>query len=690
MAYGLKYKGEFSDYSGNNYSLEISEDNYDGGITKIIMGGQPVIHSYEADDLYKSIKGSRLEIQLLDIGIENFIADSDFNFKVVFKKNNAVKFIGWLSQDDYTELYDESLHVINLVATDALGFLHDKKLNENNLFAQTATSERQLGVIIDEYTIEVNSPPDFAWITPGNKVVISSYDIPVGQINGTYTIKESGSNGIKATLKFVETIPAAFAIYDIDFYFLIHEYLQKRLTIQYFIDACLSLTNLDLNQVLSFTVKEYGKTNLFETMIDGRSFMSDDNTFMSCYDVLDKILSRFRISLQQINGAWVFMRLVEFVWTATPDTNLRTFSRIFGAEKAIKRPFGYVSDSFELKQRKNIIHNLNLLDLGNTIGYEEKTVDGELHKITYYQALYWTRIQPLDVVKIAVVRNQYDVEIDRYLSVKGYGAYTTQELFNKDDYFELQFTVSSISSTSGTTTLPYGLIITNGTDTYGLSSEQWWKKHGYDWYGSIYQGRHWAAQTITDVKSGFSVDINSQNAPIPIDGNFFFTLTGGGPGNTELQYRSISFTYIFKVNKSTLIKSQKHSNTRNAKLLNIDERDVSIDECIKFQANGALYTDSDHLANDFEDVFGSYGNLGEEVLELYMIQNSFPALSFEGEILGDIDMDSVIKIDDKYLAPVYLQKDIKKGSINCKFVEVRNSNLTDTGVYKFEYIYGKD
>lgn len=690
MAYGLKYLGEFSDYDGAGYRVEILENNYYGTVTPVTLGGTPVVHSYEADDIYKSIKGSRLEINLIGIGIEMFIADSDLNFKVILKKNNQVKFVGWLSQDDYTELYAEHLHEITLTAVDALGYLRDKKLNENNIFTQTATSARQLAIIYDTYTIQIDAPSDNAWITPGNKIVISSYDIPVGQINGTYTIKESGSNGIKATIVLVEPLPAAFPIYDVDFYFLIHEDLQKRLPIQYYIDACLSLTNLNLMQVLDFTLKETGKINLFESMIDGRSFMTDDTSFMSCYDVLDKILSRFKITLQQVNGEWLFTRWLEFTKTVNPDINLKPFTKIMGVEKSIKRPFGYVSDTFELKQRKNIIRNLNLLELGNVIGYEERTVDGKLNKITYYEAKFWAKAQALDVVKIAVVKNQYDIEIDRYLSVKGYAALTSQELFNKDDIFELNFTVTSINSTSGTTTLPYGLIMSDGTDAYGLSSEQRWKKHGTEWYGSIYLGRHWAAQTNTDLKQGFSVSINSENAPIPIDGYFFLSFTGGGPGNTELQYRNISLTYAFIVNKSKQIKAQKHSNTRNNKLLNIDENDIFIDECIKFQANGALYSDTEHLATDFEDTFGNYSELGKEIIDLLMLQSSFPALMFEGEIIADVEMSNVIKIDDKYLVPVYLQKNYKKGEVNCKFVEIRNLALDNSGKYKFEYIYGKD
>lgn len=690
MAYGLKYLGEFSDYDDADYRLEILENNYVGSITNVVFGGTPVVHSYEADVLYKSIKGSRLEINLVGIGIESFIADSDLNFQVILKKGSQIKFIGWLSQDDYTELYAEHLHEITLTAVDALGFLRDKKLNENNVFSQTAVSDRQLAIIYDTYTIQIDAPSDNAWITPGNKIVISSYDIPVGQINGTYTIKESGSNGIKATLVLVEPLPAAFSIYDVDFYFLVHEDLQKRLTIQCYIDACLSLTNLNLTQVLDFSLKETGKTNLFETMVDGRSFMTDDTSFMSCYDVLDKILSRFKISLQQINGEWRFMRWIEFTKVASPDTNLKTFTKIMGVEKSIQRPFGYVSDTFELKQRKNIIRNLNLLELGNVIGYEEKTINGELQKITYYEAKFWSKAQTLDVVKIAVVKNQYDVEIDRYLSVKGYAALTTQELFNKDDFFELNFTVTSINNTSGWAGLPYGLIIYNDTDAYALSSDQSWKKHGTDWYGSIYLGRQWVAQTNTNLKQGFSVSISSENAPIPIDGYFFLSLNGGGPGNTELQYRNISFSYVFKVNKSTQIKAQKHSNTRNNKLLNIDEDDIFIDECIKFQANGALYSDTEHLATDFEDAFGNYSELGKEIIDLLMLQSSFPALMFEGEIIADIDMNSVIKIDSKYLAPVYLQKNYKRSIVKCKFVEIRNLALDSSGRYKFEYIYGKD
>lgn len=689
MEYGLRYYAECDTLAGERLRVEIEKQNYSGSVDQLILGGTPIVHSYESDDLYKAIKGSRVALTFVGIGIDAFVADSDIEFKVTVKKNNGTVFVGFLSQDDFTEEDTETLHSIDLVATDALGFLRDKRLDENNLLTQTATGPRQFMKIFDDYTIQINTPADESWLTPGNKIVLSSYDIPVGQINGTYTIKEASYTSTTATLTLVEPVPAAYPLYDVDFYFLIRQDLQQVLPIQYFVDAVLSVTNLELMQELRFTLHELYKPDLFQSMMDGKTFLTDDQTYMSCYDVLNNILERFRISIQQINGKWIFLRWPEFTKIATPDANVKPFVKVFGLEKSIVRPYGTITDTFKLQQPKNIIRNINLLELGGILSYEEKMVDGVLQKITYYKALHWYPALATDVIKIAVVKDSFDVEVDRYLSVKGYAALTENVLFNADDYLDISFNVKSIKHTSGTSTIPFGAIITNGADTYGYSDQQRWKKHGVDWYGSIYLGRHFAFQTNTDLYQGAQVEIDTKNAPIPIDGNFFLSLSGGGPQNTELQYRNISVKYSFTFLKSKQIDAQRHTNRRNDKLLNRQDEEIKVDQSIKFQARGTIYSDSTTLATKFMDAYGSYDLLGQEATELVMLQHSFPALSFEGDIIADLDMDDVIKIDTKYLAPVYLQKDYKRGTIKCKFVEVRNDTMDNSGRYKFDYINGE-
>lgn len=87
MAYGVKYRLEFSDVLGNGKKVEILQDGYTGDVLPMIGTGNPVEITWdEDDDFYEPIIGSSCKINLMvtdDISYDNFWEGDEFEYKVI-------------------------------------------------------------------------------------------------------------------------------------------------------------------------------------------------------------------------------------------------------------------------------------------------------------------------------------------------------------------------------------------------------------------------------------------------------------------------------------------------------------------------------------------------------------------------------------------------------------------------------
>jgi hypothetical protein len=88
MAYGVKYRLEFSDVLGYPKKLEILKKNYSGDVLPIIGGSNPVQISWQSsDDFYKSIIGSKCQLKLFvtdSVSYDDFYKFDEREYKVMF------------------------------------------------------------------------------------------------------------------------------------------------------------------------------------------------------------------------------------------------------------------------------------------------------------------------------------------------------------------------------------------------------------------------------------------------------------------------------------------------------------------------------------------------------------------------------------------------------------------------------
>lgn len=133
MAYGVKYRLEFSDNEGNGKKIEIWKDGYVGQASSMVGGSEPVTIKWNAqDDIYSPIIGSTAIINLVvtdDVTYDDFYSadEREYQVKVFYKdasNNYQLYWIGWLVADRYREVIQSTPYNLQLNAIDGLGTLN--------------------------------------------------------------------------------------------------------------------------------------------------------------------------------------------------------------------------------------------------------------------------------------------------------------------------------------------------------------------------------------------------------------------------------------------------------------------------------------------------------------------------------------------------------------------------------------
>jgi hypothetical protein len=166
MAYGVKYRLEFSDLLGNGKKVEILQDGYTGDVLPMIGTGDPVQIEWEGDDdFYNPIIGSSCTLNLLvtdDVTYDDFFKGDEEEYRVqvyydrskgdalqdrveafdtdagVYEApeyidkifgNNATRdwqtlWEGFLYLDTYSEVLSTTPYEISITALDGLGLLN--------------------------------------------------------------------------------------------------------------------------------------------------------------------------------------------------------------------------------------------------------------------------------------------------------------------------------------------------------------------------------------------------------------------------------------------------------------------------------------------------------------------------------------------------------------------------------------
>ena len=141
MAYGIKYRLEFSDVLGNGKKIEILKDNYSGAVLPLVGTSDPVSIKWEGDDdFYSPIIGSTCTLNLFvtdDVQYENFYAfdEEEFQVKIYYKdasNNYQLYWSGFIVTDSYKQAMAAPPYQISLQAHDGIGLLSTKFMEIRN------------------------------------------------------------------------------------------------------------------------------------------------------------------------------------------------------------------------------------------------------------------------------------------------------------------------------------------------------------------------------------------------------------------------------------------------------------------------------------------------------------------------------------------------------------------------------
>jgi len=131
MAFAEKYRIDFKSLDGYDCRVGFWFDGYGGSLINLIGGPRPfVLKEFNTDeDLYKPIRPQLAEIEILasssGVSIDNFLSDNDTDIYVTFAYNNVTLgyWRGYLLQDDFQEIWQDTNHLIMLRATEGLGYM---------------------------------------------------------------------------------------------------------------------------------------------------------------------------------------------------------------------------------------------------------------------------------------------------------------------------------------------------------------------------------------------------------------------------------------------------------------------------------------------------------------------------------------------------------------------------------------
>jgi len=132
MAYGVKFRLEFSDDNLKGKKVEILKDGYSGSVLDLIGTDNPVEIDWNGDDdFYNPIIGSTCKINLIDTDTSNYddfyeADEREYKVKISYKdssNNYQTYWEGWLLVDQFRESVLTKPFPISLSAYDGLGSL---------------------------------------------------------------------------------------------------------------------------------------------------------------------------------------------------------------------------------------------------------------------------------------------------------------------------------------------------------------------------------------------------------------------------------------------------------------------------------------------------------------------------------------------------------------------------------------
>lgn len=647
MSYGIKYQSEFGSVRGEACQVDILELDYAGAVTVIKTTiDQPVLIQREGEGRTWGLFGTACRVRFLNDGSfdpTDFVVNDFTELKAkVYKAGNLI-FEGFIAVEDITHEYRVEPYAVELTFSDNISLLSD-------------------------------------------------VEFPFAIDDGFTTLREV-------------------------------------------FQAALAQTNLELDLRVFFMPKaednDLFNRSFEQVKIVPRSYMENLTTFKKTKDVVNFLLTSLRCRLYQLAGAWVIQRTSDYLYNGSDDytgarytfgtgdytadeltcdlvTDLIPLS--FSQTVTHKRPLVKVQDSFKIQQLPGI-WNADLQELGSLAS--TATVGNV--RTDKYNFPFWTKIGAgyANTYIVVLTDTTTELEFDRYLEIPlvsentgtANGILLNPILVSQGDKLNVKASLRSNTDTNFATYFSVAVIlIGQSSQNYlcrpiFLGSENIWEftsddettvetiSNGKGLRGGddLTQPQSWSLALEASSGIGYGID------PMPEDGILYIKI-GGFKDNRSNSVpkicwlKDLEYTSIFFVNESNLVEGQKHTATSAIESLNIDEKEIQADDCVKYSAAGAFYDKDDAntgkwLRYDGDATPASLGQL-----------NTTEQLSQAGEGLrviggtfeGAFDFNQFASFDSARFLPTRLAIDLHRQQIDAEFVELM---AADDLTYSFKYLY---
>ena len=721
MAYGLRYTADFDSLAlgALNFTLNIYKNGYVGTADTITLSESPAVQEWQDDDPFKPIKGSTLTIGIInngDVSLLDFYSDNDNEFYVelLWNATGETLFRGYVLQDDCQEVLLDYAHVISIVATDNLGLLRDVSLGEAALFQGTPSTKT--GILIGYMFSNTFGTNDNR---VGELKAGAQFTIDNGAYAGTYNLLSISYNSFTTawTLVVAETIPSA-AAYSADITWKDPVPLTGYVSLLSLVRICLKTTNVVTGmRVMSELYPVGGATGrwLDDTYVLGESFLQD-GSYMSCYDVLEKIMARFYASCFQAHGIWYIVRYGETfkINTTTPVSNrfkgyaydddfvyqvnvaedvtmnvgIGTKRFETGLLSSITRPFKFVRETFDYVQPEDLLKNANLNELGNLIN---EYTSGS-NTIREYDLKYWFNWDaspgpyPQRFIRVISDTTSGD-EIERYAVVTGAtfdssrSAQSTDIEIGQNDVITYSFDYKTDVSQPGVVNSVFSIRLKDGTLTnYLKDAGNWATTNGFTY--SVLAG--------DNTNEWHTVQITSE--PAPYDGilNIFLGEETASSGD-ETHYKNFRLSITNSITGLNKVIGHVHTESQFNDLKNEEKHDIFLDNSPKSTIAGTLFlSTSTGLLRDkctewtYTGVPITFNRLGQLTTGEKLFTQYLPKTKYNGTLLIISEVDRMITNFQVFYLGFNYPSDLNWLVPGSLLIDYRN-NLCEFTLYDIAY-----
>lgn len=449
--------------------------------------------------------------------------------------------------------------------------------------------------------------------------------------------------------------------------------------------TCLQQTNVSLPLIIHANIKERSQNNtqsfLEQTLVNCLSFATNDNAnvFESCYSVLEKIFTRFNLTLIQAYGTWNVIRWAELRYYANfiPNRYYDNFIQQsqgnfssqmsvgpstlqpleIGAYRKIVRPYKYVQETMLYKQPSIVIKNLDLKQLGSLISSTTQGSGTSLIYIDDYNLIGWQNgftwttggsgllVDTTPYKCIRVLRDWRKKEIDRYIVIQGLSSVDDKSRIasapmeiNVGDSFEISFDVRRKDSLNGAANMVFDLNLVTQMPLAPRGANNRYLDDDGTWDNTI---TFTYTYTSTDDMANWTT-ISAVSQPVPFDGNFYIKLGHGpGPAN-EWYYKNFRINVTYSTDKQGKVKGHTHTTKQDKNIKNTGLETIHIDDTTSNNIAGTLFLNNvvngllqqktanwqrGHLANENRI-------LGDIITFEELFEKRKPRAFIEGSIVG--------------------------------------------------------